>query len=231
MKMLGLVGGMSWQSTVPYYQLINRRVAERQGGFHSARLLLHSVDFSEIEVRMRESRWDELARILGDVAVGLERGGAELILLCTNTLHRVADEVEARLRAPLLHILDVTARAILATPVHRVGILATRFSMAEPFYRQRLERHGLQTLLPAADDRERVNRIIFEELVHGRVVDASRQALRDASRRLIGQGAEGIVLGCTELGMLLAPGDLEVPIFDTTVLHAEEAVRRALEGS
>jgi aspartate racemase len=231
MKMLGLVGGMSWQSTVPYYQLINRRVAERQGGFHSARLLLHSVDFSEIEVRMRESRWDELARILGDVAVGLERGGAELILLCTNTLHRVADEVEARLRVPFLHILDVTARAILATPVRRAGILATRFSMAEPFYRQRLERHGLQTVLPAADDRERVNRIIFEELVHGRVVDASRQALRDASARLIAEGAEGIVLGCTELGMLLAPGDLEVLTFDTTLLHAEEAVRRALEGS
>jgi aspartate racemase len=231
MKVLGLVGGMSWQSTMQYYQLINRRVAERQGGFHSARLLLHSVDFSEIEVRMREGRWDELARILGDVAVGLERGGAELILLATNTLHRVADEVEARLRVPFLHILDVTARAILATPVRRVGVLATRFSMAEPFYRQRLERHGLQTLLPAADDRERVNRIIFEELVHGRVVDVSRQALRDASTRLIHQGAEGIVLGCTELGMLLAPGDLEVPIFDTTILHAEEAVRRALEGS
>ena len=229
MKTLGVIGGMSWQSTVPYYQLINRGVAERLGGFHSARLLLHNVDFSEIEVRLRESRWNELARILGDAAVGLERGGAELILMATNTLHRVADEVEARLRVPFLHILDVAARGILATPARRIGILATRFSMVEPFYRERLERHGLRTLSPPAEDRDRVHQIIFEELVHGRVVDASRQALRDAARRLISQGAEGIVLGCTELGMLMAPGDLEVPIFDTTVLHAQEAVRLALE--
>jgi len=229
MKMIGVIGGMSWQSTVPYYQLINRGVAERLGGFHSARLLLHNVDFSEIEVRMREGRWNELARILGDAAVGLERGGAELILMATNTLHRVADEVEARLRVPFLHILDVAARGILATPARRIGILATRFSMVEPFYRERLERHGLRTLSPPAEDRDRVHQIIFEELVHGRVVDASRQALRDAARRLISQGAEGIVLGCTELGMLMAPGDLEVPIFDTTVLHAQEAVRLALE--
>ena len=229
MKTLGLIGGMSWQSTVPYYQLINRGVAERLGGFHSVRLLLHNVDFSEIEVRLRESRWNELARILGDAAVGLERGGAELILMATNTLHRVADEVEARLRVPFLHILDVAARGILATPARRIGILATRFSMVEPFYRERLERHGLRTLSPPAEDRDRVHQIIFEELVHGRVVDASRQALRDAARRLISQGAEGIVLGCTELGMLMAPGDLEVPIFDTTVLHAQEAVRLALE--
>ena len=229
MKMIGVIGGMSWQSTVPYYQLINRGVAERLGGFHSARLLLHNVDFSEIEVRMREGRWNELARILGDAAVGLERGGAELILMATNTLHRVADEVEARLRVPFLHILDVAARGILATPARRIGILATRFSMVEPFYRERLERHGLRTLSPPAEDRDRVHQIIFEELVHGRVVDASRQALRDAARRLISQGAEGIVLGCTELGMLMAPGDLEVPIFDTTILHAQEAVRLALE--
>ena len=229
MKMIGVIGGMSWQSTVPYYQLINRGVAERLGGFHSARLLLHNVDFSEIEVRMREGRWNELARILGDAAVGLERGGAELILMATNTLHRVADEVEARLRVPFLHILDVAARGILATPARRIGILATRFSLVEPFYRERLERHGLRTLSPPAEDRDRVHQIIFEELVHGRVVDASRQALRDAARRLISQGAEGIVLGCTELGMLMAPGDLEVPIFDTTVLHAQEAVRLALE--
>ena len=229
MKTLGVIGGMSWQSTVPYYQLINRGVAERLGGFHSARLLLHNVDFSEIEVRLRESRWNELARILGDAAVGLERGGAELILMATNTLHRVADEVEARLRVPFLHILDVAAQGILATPARRIGILATRFSMVEPFYRERLERHGLRTLSPPAEDRDRVHQIIFEELVHGRVVDASRQALRDAAGRLIGQGAQGIVLGCTELGMLLAPGDLEVPIFDTTILHAQEAVRLALE--
>jgi aspartate racemase len=227
--MLGLLGGMSWQSTVPYYQLANRLVARRRGGFHSARLLLHSVDFAEIEVRMREGRWSELGTILGDAAVTLERGGAELILLCTNTLHRVADDIEARLQVPFLHILDVTARAILATPVRRVGLLATRFAMEEPFYRERLQRHGLQTLLPAPADREQVHRIIFEELVLGRVVESSRQTLRAVSRTLIRQGAEGIVLGCTELQMLLSPGDLEVPIFDTTTLHAEEAVRLALE--
>lgn len=229
MKLVGLVGGTSWQSTVPYYQHMNRLVAQRLGGFHSARILLHSVDFAEVEGRMREGRWSELGRFLGDAAVALERGGAELILLCANSTHRVAEEVEARLRVPLLHIVDVTARAILATPARRIGLLATRFAMREPFYREGFERHGLTPLLPQPPEQEEVHRMIFEELVHGRVVESSRATLRAVSERLIGRGAEGIVLGCTELGILIAPGDLQVPIFDTTQLHAEAAVRLALE--
>src|SRR5262249_56566858 len=229
MKLVGLLGGTSWQSTVPYYQHMNRLVAERRGGFHSARILLHSVDFAEVEVRLREGRWAELGSFLGDAAVALERGGAELILLCANSTHRVAEDVEARIRVPLLHVVDVTARAILATPARTIGLLGTRFVMQEPFYRERFERHGLRPLLPEAADRDEVHRMIFAELVHGQVVDASRQALRAVCRSLIRRGAEGIVLGCTELGAVLTPGDLEVPIFDTTVLHATEAVRLAME--
>ena len=229
MKLIGLLGGTSWQSTVPYYQHMNRLVAQRRGGFHSARILLHSVDFAEVEGRMREGQWNELGQFLGDAAVALERAGAELILLCANSTHRVAEDVEARLRVPLLHIVDVTARVILATPARKIGQLGTRFAMQEPFYRERFERHGLTPVLPQAADQVEVHRMIFEELVQGRVLESSRAVLRAVADRLIGQGAEGIVLGCTEFGALIAPGDLEVPVFDTTVLHAEEAVRLALE--
>lgn len=229
MKLIGLVGGTSPQSTVPYYQHMNRLAAEHRGGFHSARILLHSVDFAEVEEQMRQGRWSDLARLLGDAAVSLERGGAEVVLLGANTTHRVADEVESRLRVPLLHIVDVAAKAILSGRARRIGLLGTRFSMQEPFYRERFERHGVTPILPEAADRDEVHRMIYEELVLGRVVESSLVQLRAIARRLIQRGAEGIVLGCTELGPLIGPGDLEIPVFDTTVLHAEAAVRFAME--
>jgi aspartate racemase len=226
-----MIGGMSWQSTVPYYQVVNRLVAERLGGFHSAKLLLYSVDFAEVESMMREARWDEAGNFLGDAAARLEQGGAELLILCVNTLHRVAPQVEARIRIPFLHIVDAAATEIHRARVSQVGLLATRFTMEESFYRERLASHGIETLIPEAEDRGILHRIIFEELVHGTAVPASEKELRRISEQLIRRGAQGIVLGCTELAVLLGSGDLSVPVFDTTEIHAREAVRRALEDA
>jgi aspartate racemase len=220
MKLLGLIGGMSWQSTIPYYQLANQLVAERLGGFHSARLLLYSVDFAEIELLMRSARWDEAGDLLADAAVTLERGGAQLIVLCTNTLHRVVPRIQSRLKTPFLHIVDATARAIRKAGARRVGLLATRFTMEEAFYRDRMSTHGIEVLVPGRESRERLHRIIFDELVHGRIVEASRVEVREQAEELVSRGAEGVVLGCTELPMLLSASDVSVPVFDTTALHA-----------
>jgi amino-acid racemase len=228
-KTLGLLGGMSWQSTVPYYRLINQRVAERLGGFHSARLLLFSVDFADIERLMHAEQWQEAGELLAGAAVRLEEAGAGLVLLCTNTLHRVAPDIEARLHVPFLHIVDVTAEAISARGAQRVGLLATRFTMAEPFYRERLERRAIEVLVPDAPEREQLHRIIFEELVHGRVTETSRRSVRAMALRLADRGAAGIILGCTELPVVLSEGDVPVPLFDTIALHARAAADRALE--
>jgi aspartate racemase len=225
-----MIGGMSWQSTVPYYQLANRLVGERLGGFHSAKLLLSNVDFAEVEPLMRESRWDEAGKLLADVAVRLEQAGAELLILCTNTFHKVAPAIEARLHIPFLHIVDATSREIRRAAVRRVGLIATRFTMEEAFYRDRLSAQGIDSLIPPQAERIATHRIIFEELVHGRVVESSREAMRGIAGRLVQSGAEGIVLGCTELAMILGPRDVSVPLFDTTTIHAREAVERALEG-
>lgn len=229
MKMLGLLGGMSWQSTVPYYQLINQRIAERLGGYHSARILLLSVDFAELEVLMRTGRWDEAGALLSQAARRLEAGGAELVAMCTNTLHRVAPAVERSLGVPLLHIVDVTAAAIRGKAIRRVGLLATRFTMEEGFFAERLAAGGIDTLLPEPAEREAVHRIIFEELVHGRILDTSRRTVRTLAAELASRGAEGVVLGCTELQMVLSDGEIPVPLFDTTALHARAAADRALE--
>jgi aspartate racemase len=228
-KTIGMIGGMSWQSTVPYYQLANRLVAERLGGFHSAKLLLSNVDFAEFEPLMRNGAWSEAAKLLTEEAVRLERAGAELLVLCTNTLHKVAPAIEARLKIPFLHIVDATAREIRGTGLRRVGLIATRFTMDEGFYRERLSSQGIETLIPPEAERNAAHRIIFEELVHGRIVESSREAMRGISRQLVQSGAEGIILGCTELAVILAPQDVSVPLFDTTTIHAREAVERALE--
>ena len=230
MKTLGLLGGMSWQSTVPYYQLINRRVAEVLGGFHSARLLLLSVDFAEVEALMRTGRWNEAGALLSGAARGLEAGGAQLIVLCTNTLHRVAPAIERGLGIPFLHIVDVTAAAILGAGVRGVGLLATRFAMEDGFFLERLARHGIEALVPGPEDRELIHRIIFDELVHGTVTEASRRAIRQVALRQVDRGAGGIILGCTELPMVLSAADVPVPVFDTTALHARAAADRALEA-
>ena len=224
MKTIGLIGGMSWESTVPYYQIINRTVKERLGGLHSAKIVLVSVDFHEIEGLMRAGRWDRLGERLADAALRVEAAGADLLLLCTNTLHKVAPQIEARIRIPLLHIVDTTGREIRRRGLTRVGLLATRFTMEEDFYRDRLARtHGIEALVPPAEDREVIHRVIFEELCRGKVLGPSRDEYLRIAAALVERGAEGIILGCTEIGMLLADGDLAVPFFDTTMLHATEA--------
>ncbi len=231
MKTVGLLGGMSWESTVPYYQVLNREVGRRLGGLHSARVLLLSVDFQEIEVLQHQGRWDELGDMLARDAITLENAGADFLVLCTNTMHLVAPAMEAAVSIPLLHIADATAERILSAGMRRVGLLGTRFTMEEPFYRGRLEeRHGLAVLVPPAEDRAVVHRVIYEELVLGKILDGSREEYRRIVADLVAAGAEGVILGCTEIGLLLKPGDATVPLFDTALIHAEAAAAFALEG-
>lgn len=228
MKTIGLIGGMSWESTVLYYRAINRAVAARLGGLHSARLLLYSVDFAEIEEMQRRGAWGEAGVRLAEVARALERGGADFLVLCANTMHEVADAITAAVRVPLLHIADATADALLVAGVRRVGLLGTRFTMERDFYRRRLEARGLTVVVPTEADREIVHRVIYEELCRGEVRDASRVAYREVIERLVAAGADGIALACTEIGMLIGPSDAPVPIFDTGELHAQAATDYAL---
>jgi len=231
MKTLGLLGGMSWESTALYYRAINERVAERLGGHHSAELLLASVDFEPIVEMQQAGDWDGAARLLGAHARRLADAGAELLVLCTNTMHRVAAEIEAAAGIPLLHIADPTGEALVVGGHRRVGLLGTRFTMEQAFYRDRLvDAFGLEVLTPEADDRDHVHRVISDELVHGVVRDDSRAAYRGVVDRLVASGAESIILGCTEITMLISAGDSSVPVFDTTALHARAAVDRALAG-
>lgn len=230
MKTLGLLGGMSWESTVPYYRQINETVKERLGGLHSARLLLYSVDFADIERLQHAGDWEQAGRVLGEAARGLRLGGAELLVICTNTMHKVAAQVEAISGLPLLHIADPTGAAIRAAGLQRVALLGTRFTMEQDFYRQRLsERHGLEVLVPDADERERVHRVIYDELCLGTIRDASRQAYREIIAGLVARGAQGVILGCTEIGLLIGADDVEVPVFDTAALHARAAALAAIE--
>jgi aspartate racemase len=227
-RTIGLIGGMSWESTAEYYRLANTVVAHRLGGLHSARLLLASVDFAEIEELQRAGDWERAGKVLADVARAVQAGGADLLLLCTNTMHIVADAVAAAVEIPLLHIGDVTADAVRAAGLTRVGLLGTGFTMEQAFYRERLAGHGLDVLVPDAADRELVHRVIYEELCFGIVRDESRAAYRAVIDRLVAAGAAGIVLGCTEIELLIGPQDSSVPVFPTTRLHVEAAVDRAL---
>ncbi len=229
MRTIGLLGGMSWESTSLYYRLVNEDVRARLGGLRSAQTLLYSVDFAPVERMQAEGRWDEAGELLAGAAERLERGGADFVVLCTNTMHKVASAIEARVRVPLLHIGDPTGSAVRARGLRRVGLLATRFTMEEPFYRERLAaRFGLDVLTPPASDRELVHRVIYEELCQGRIDARSRAEYVRVAAELVAAGAEGIVFGCTEIGMLLEPADVAAPVFDTTVLHARAAVDRAL---
>jgi aspartate racemase len=230
MKTVGLLGGMSWESTVPYYQVLNRQVGRRLGGVHSARVLLLSVDFGEIEALQHQGRWDALGETLAREARTLDEAGADFLVLCTNTMHRVAPRIERDISIPLLHIADATAERIRSAGVQRVGLLGTRFTMEETFYRGRLEeRHGLEVLVPPEHDRLEVHRVIYEELVRGRILDGSRDAYRRIVEGLVASGAEGVILGCTEIGLLLNPDDAAVPLFDTALIHAQAAATLALE--
>ncbi len=231
MKTIGLLGGMSWESSAEYYRLVNERVRARLGGFHSARTVLYSVDFAAIEAMQAEGRWDDAGRELNRAARALEAAGADFVVLCTNTMHKVADRLADGLGIPLLHLADATAAAIKAGGVKRVGLLGTGFTMTQPFYRERLAAHGLDVLVPDEADRETVHRIIYDELVHGIVTDASRERYREVIARVVEAGAEGVVYGCTEIELLVGPGDSPVPTFPTTGLHAEAAVDYALGES
>ena len=229
MKVIGLIGGMSWESSTEYYRLINTLVKERLGGFHSAKCVMVSVDFAEYEVLLRENRWAELARLLIAAAQSLERAGAECVLLCTNTMHKVADDIQANIQIPFLHIVDTTAECIKAQGLTTVGLLGTKFTMEEDFYVSRLtHHHGLRVLIPDAGEREMIHRVIFDELCLGEIKGDSKTQYLAAIDRLIGCGAQGIVLGCTEIGLLIRTEDCHVTVFDTTRLHAQAAVDLAL---
>lgn len=230
MKTLGLIGGMSWESTVPYYRIVNERVRERLGGLHSAKLVLHSVDFAAIETLQRADDWATAGAILADAARGLRAAGAEAIVLCTNTMHLVAPAIEAAVDVPLLHIADATAARIRAAGLGTVALLGTRFTMERDFYRARIEAAGIAVLIPDAADRETVHRVIYDELCLGRIRDDSRTAYRAIIAGLVARGAQGAILGCTEIGLLIGEGDAPVPLFDTARIHAEAAADWALAG-
>ncbi|CAA9560696.1 MAG: Aspartate racemase [uncultured Thermomicrobiales bacterium] len=231
MKTIGLIGGMSWESSALYYRIVNEEVKRRLGGLHAAEVVLLSLDFAPIERLQAEGRWDEAGARLAEAARRVERAGADLLLLCTNTMHRVAVAVAAAVGIPLLHIADPTAVAITAAGISRVGLLGTRFTMEQDFYRGRLaDRHGLDVLVPGEHDRRLVHDVIYRELVLGEVRESSRDAYRAVMARLVGRGAEAIILGCTEIVLLVRPEDATVPLFDTTRLHAEGAVALALGG-
>jgi len=231
MKTIGLIGGMSWESSASYYRLINQGVRARLGGQHNAPSLLLSVDFAEIERLQRADDWQGLAAHMAQAARQLAAGGADFIVLCTNTMHRVAAEIEAAAGLPLLHIADATAAAIRAAGLSRIGLIGTRYTMEQDFYRGRLARqHGLDVLTPDADARATVHRIIYDELCQGEIRPASRDAYRSIIAGLQRQGAQGIVLGCTEIGLLIEQADVEIPLFDTTALHAQAAVERCLQA-
>lgn len=229
MKTIGLLGGMSWESTVGYYQTINRFVVERLGGHHSAKVILHSVDFYEIERYQSAGEWARTGEILAHAGQAIEASGGDVLLICSNTMHKVADQVKATLTIPLLHIADATAAEIKRAGLQRLGLLGTRFTMEQEFYRGHLEEyHQLTILVPLDDDRERAHRIIYDELCHGKTTETSRSVYRSIVADLVRRGCEGIILGCTEIGMLLQADDATVPLFDTARIHAEAAATWAL---
>lgn len=225
MKTIGLLGGMSWESTIPYYRLINEGVKQRLGGLHSARVILHSVDFHEIEECQSRGEWEKAGEILAEAALGLQKAGAEGIVLCTNTMHKVADAIESRCSLPFLHIADATGRAIAAQGMSRVALLGTRYTMEQDFYRGRLEQQfAVESLIPDADDRAKINQVIFDELCLGQFSDASRQYYLQVIERLAAQGAQGVIFGCTEIGLLVPGEQSPIPVFDTAAIHAADAV-------
>jgi aspartate racemase len=230
MKTIGLIGGMSWESTTMYYQVINREVARRLGGLHSAKCNLISLDFEDIASRQRAGDWDGMARTLSGAAQRLEAGGADCVLIGTNTMHLVAPAVQRAIGVPLLHIAEVTADAVVAQGMRKVGLLGTRFTMEQPFYKERLAARGIDCVVPDEAGRTEVHHIIFDELCMGQLNPASRQALQLICADLAEQGAEGIILGCTELPLILSADDMALPLFDTTTLHALAAVDFALQA-
>lgn len=230
MKTIGLLGGMSWESTQTYYRLINEGVKSRLGGLHSAKLVLYSVDFAEIEALQHKGDWAETARILSRAALSLQGAGADFLMIGTNTMHKVAPEIEQAIRIPLLHIADATADVLNQNSIARVGLLGTRFTMEQAFYRDRIEAAGIEVVTPNESQRDEVHRVIYEELCQGEVKAASREAYLEVVNSLAEQGAQAVILGCTEIGLLIQQADTTVPLYDTTAIHAAQAVNQALTG-
>jgi aspartate racemase len=232
MKVLGLIGGMSWESTVIYYQLVNRRVREKMGGLHSSRCIVFSFDFAEIESLQAAGNWDEAATLMGQAASSLRKGGAEGIVICTNTMHKLASAVESGSGLPLIHIADATAERIKREGFSRVGLLGTRYTMEQDFYKGRLvEKYGLEVSIPDEPDRDTVHNIIYDELCHGVITKKSLSAYTEIVNRLAKAGAQCVILGCTEIGLLLKQDGASLPLFDTTVIHAEAAADWAMSAS
>jgi aspartate racemase len=231
MKTIGLIGGLSWESSLEYYRLINESVKAKLGGFHSAKILLYSFNFAEIEVLQQQGRWDQATQMMQKAAQSLERGGADFIVICSNTMHKMAEAIAQQSQIPLLHIADATAEKIIAQGIKTVGLLGTRFTMEQEFYRGRLtEKYGLAVLIPEAGDRNTIHQVIYEELCLGKINPDSKQRYQEIINTLVAAGAKAIILGCTEIMLLIQPDDSPVPIFDTTAIHAEAAVTSALES-
>jgi len=230
-KTIGLLGGMSWESTVTYYRLINEGVRERLGGLHSAKIVLHSVDFQEIEQLQHQGKWDEAGLLLAQAAKQVETAGADFLVICTNTMHRVASQIESHIKIPLLHIADATGEEIKKASLNTVGLLGTRFTMERDFYRGRLtERYDLKVLVPDERERELVHRVIYEELCLGKIKETSRDQYVTVIQGLLDRGAQGVILGCTEISLLITPEDVRTTVFDTTTIHAYRAVEWAIQG-
>lgn len=230
MKTIGLIGGMSWESSVEYYRIINETVRAKLGGLHSAKSIMYSVDFNEIEELQHQGRWKEATELMISAAKSVENGGAHFVLICTNTMHKMADDVQKHIGIPLLHIADSTAEKIKNQGIRKIGLLGTKFTMEEDFYKGRLaKKHGLEVLIPQESDREIVHRVIYDELCLGEIKHSSKEQFKRIMNNLLRNGAEGIILGCTEIGLLVGEEDCQVSLFDTTKIHAVAAVEYALE--
>ena len=228
MKTIGLLGGMSWESTIPYYRIINEEIKNRLGGLHSAKIVLYSVEFDEIERCQSSGDWETSGEILGKAAQGLEAAGADFLLICTNTMHKVAPQVASMVHIPIVHIADATADELEKRRVRRVGLLGTKYTMTQDFYKQKLIGRGIDVVIPDGEDIDVVNDIIFHELCVGEVRESSRRRFQEVIDRLKEKGAEAVILGCTEIGLLVRPSDSSLPVFDTTEIHAKRAAEMAL---
>ncbi|MEB9879244.1 aspartate/glutamate racemase family protein [Bacillus cereus] len=229
MKTIGLIGGMSWESTSEYYRIINEEIKERLGGLHSAKCLINSVDFEEIERCQSSGDWDGAGEILGNAAYSLQKGGADFIIICTNTMHKVVGKIKAKIDIPVLHIADATAKEIKRKDIQKVGLLGTKYTMEQDFYKSRIEEHDIKVIVPSEKNRKEINKVIYTELCLGKIVSQSREYYKRVIEELVQKGAQGIILGCTEIGLLIKQENVSVPIFDTTHIHVIEAVKVALD--
>ncbi|HDX9657313.1 TPA: aspartate/glutamate racemase family protein [Bacillus toyonensis] len=230
MNTIGLIGGMSWESTSEYYRIINEEIKERLGGLHSAKCMIYSVDFEEIERFQSNGDWNGAGEVLGNAAYSLQKGGADFIIICTNTMHKVIEKIKENIHIPVLHIADATAKEIKRKDIQKVGLLGTKYTMEQDFYKLRIEENHIKVMVPSKKDREKINEVIYTELCLGKITSQSREYYKRVIEELVQEGAQGIILGCTEIGILIKQEDVSIPIFDTTHIHAVEAVNFALQN-